>query len=95
MTELLCRLFIRDRDNVNSPKTRRAYGTMASLVGIVLNILLFAAKFTVGTLAGSVSITADAVNKLQKTAVFLVAAVGVPGEHPVDGPEHQHIAKER
>ena len=40
MTELLCRLFIKDRKNVQDPAVRRAYGTLVSTVGIILNILL-------------------------------------------------------
>ena len=44
MTNLLCKLFIRDRDNTKSPKVRRAYGTLGSVVGIILNILLAAGK---------------------------------------------------
>ena len=41
MTRLLCRWFVKDADNVKNPKVRAAYGTLCSIVGIVLNILLF------------------------------------------------------
>ena len=50
MTELLCRLFVRDRENIGSPEVRRSYGTLASVVGIIVNILLAAGKIAVGNL---------------------------------------------
>ena len=53
MTELLTRLFIRDRDNVQDPAVRRQYGTLSGLCGICLNILLFLGKFIAGTVSGS------------------------------------------
>ena len=64
MIELLARLFIRDSRHTDDPRVRTAYGMLCSAVAITLNILLAAAKFVVGTLAGSVSITADAMNNL-------------------------------
>ena len=64
MIELLARLFIRNSRHTDDPRVRTAYGMLCSAVAITLNILLAAAKFVVGTLAGSVSITADAMNNL-------------------------------
>ena len=42
MIQLLARWLIPDRENVTSPAVRRAYGTLCGVVGIALNILLFA-----------------------------------------------------
>ena len=50
MTKLLIRLFIRDPANIQDRTVRTAYGNLACMVGIVCNVLLFAGKFTVGTL---------------------------------------------
>ena len=47
MTELLIRLFIRDKDNVQDPTVRQQYGTLSGLTGICLNILLWPALFLV------------------------------------------------
>lgn len=89
MTELLSRLFVKDRANTASPQVRRAYGMLVSITGIVLNILLFAAKFSVGTLFGSVAITADAVNNLSDAGSqiislisFRISAKPADREHP-------------
>ena len=53
MTELLSRIFIKNRDRVQDPRVRSAYGTLVSITGIVLNLILFVSKFLVGTLFGS------------------------------------------
>ena len=45
MIKLLVKLFIKDSENTPRPDVRSAYGTLCSIVGIVLNGLLFAGKF--------------------------------------------------
>lgn len=99
MTELLSRLFIKHHDDVTDPRVRRAYGTLSSVVGIVLNLLLFAAKFTVGTLFGSVSITADAINNLSDAGSqiislisFRISAKPADREHPFGHARIEYVA---
>lgn len=41
MTELLVKTFVKDYQNTEEAKVRTAYGVLASLVGIVCNLLLF------------------------------------------------------
>lgn len=76
MTKLLLRLFVRDGDNGENPKVRAAIGTLSGIVGIVCNVLLFAFKLLVGTLTGSVSITADALNNLSDASGSIVTFIG-------------------
>ena len=52
------------------------YGNLAGIVGIVCNVLLFAGKLLAGTLCGSVSVTADAVNNLSDASSSLVTLLG-------------------
>ena len=75
MTDLLSRLFVKNHRNVTDPRVRASYGTMVSVVGILLNLLLFAAKFLVGTLFGSVSIVADAMNNLSDSGSQIVSLI--------------------
>ena len=75
MTALLTRLFIRDRENVTSPAVRSAYGTMVSIVAICLNLLLFAAKYAVGWLTGSIAVPADAFNNLADAGTSLISLI--------------------
>ena len=75
MIRLLTRLFIKDHDNVQSPAVRSAYGTLCSVVGILLNLLLFAAKLAAGLLVGSLSIRADAINNLSDAGSSVISLV--------------------
>lgn len=85
MTNLLIRLFIKDRENIENPKVRSRYITLGSLVGILSNIFLFTVKFIIGFLSGSVSITADAFNNLSDVGSSVVTALGFKlSEKPAD-----------
>ena len=85
MTNLLPRLFVRGYDRYEDPDVRTAYGKLAGAVGIVCNVLLFAAKLIIGTLTGSVSITADAVNNLSDASSSVVTLIGFKlAEKPAD-----------
>lgn len=99
MTSLLVRLFIRNRDDVSSPTVRRAYGTMASTVGILANVLLAILKLVAGTLSGAISITADAINNLSDAASqvvsfisFKIAAKPADRHHPFGHARMEYVA---
>ena len=76
MTKLLLRLFVKDGENPDDPKVRAAVGTLSGVVGIACNLLLFGFKLLVGTLTGSVSITADAMNNLSDASGSIVTFIG-------------------
>ena len=85
MTRLLLRLFVRNADQTGDPKVRSAYGVLSGAVGILCNFLLFAGKLVVGTISGSVSVTADAVNNLSDASSSIVTLVGFRiAEKPAD-----------
>ena len=99
MTALLTRLFVKNNREVTDPHVRSSYGTLVSVVGIVLNLILFAAKFPVGTLFGSVSITADAVNNLSDAGSqiislisFRISAKPADREHPFGHARIEYVA---
>lgn len=76
MTSLLIRAFIKTPENTSNPVVRRRYGNVAGAVGIVTNLLLFVVKIIVGTMSGSIAVTADAVNNLSDSGSSLVTLVG-------------------
>lgn len=76
MVNALAKLFIKDYENVHSPAVRGAYGTLCSVLGIVLNVILFAGKFFAGTISKSVSITADAFNNLSDAGSSVITLIG-------------------
>lgn len=76
MTGWLLRKFVKNYDNTADPTVRDAVGRLSGIVGILCNVLLFAAKFLAGTLTGSVSITADAINNLSDASSSVVTLLG-------------------
>ena len=58
--------------------------SLCGIVGICLNVLLFAGKFLAGTLSGSIAITADAFNSLSDAGSSFVTLVGfqLAGQKP-------------
>jgi len=76
MITLLSRLFIKNREQVENQDVRRAYGMLCSIVGISLNVLLFAGKYLAGVLSGSIAITADAFNNLSDAGSSFITLVG-------------------
>lgn len=75
MTELLSRLFVKNYRNTSDIRVRRAYGTMVSVVGVILNLLLFSAKFAVGLMTGSLAIRADGINNLSDAGSQIISFV--------------------
>ena len=85
MTNLLLRLFVREYKDSKQPRVRSAVGKMSGVVGIICNILLFAMKLAVGTISGSVAITADALNNLSDATSSIVTLIGFKlAEKPAD-----------
>ena len=87
--KLLCRLFVPGIDQPEKPASRAACGIFSGYVGVLINIFLFAVKLTIGILAGSIAIAADAINNLSdagSSAVtilgFKLAAKPADKEHP-------------
>ncbi len=76
MTDLLLKIFIKNHTDLSASETRSSVGTLSGVVGIVCNIFLFALKLMIGTVSGSVSITADAMNNLSDATSSIVTLVG-------------------
>ncbi len=88
MISILEKLFIRDRHNVADPKVRTAYGTLCSVFGILLNILLFCAKLLGGIFSGSIAIIADSFNNLGDAGSSLITLFGFRLASKKPDPEH-------
>ena len=85
MTHFLLRLFVKNADQTSDPKVRAAVGTLSGVVGILCNFFLFLGKVIIGTLSGSVSITADAMNNLSDATSSVVTMLGFRlAERPAD-----------
>ena len=75
MTELLCKLFIKDRENIRSPEVRRSYGTLASVVGIIMNMIVAAGKVIVGAMFGAISLIGDGINNLSDAGSQIISFI--------------------
>ena len=75
MTNLLCKLFVKDHQNLEDPRVRARYGVFSGIVGILVNLLLFAGKLIVGVIFTSVAIMADAFNNLSDAGSSIVSMV--------------------
>lgn len=90
MTGLLIKLFVKNPDNIQDIRVRSAYGSLAGITGIVCNIFLFLFKLIAGTISGSVSITADAINNLSDASSNIISLIGFKmGSKPADS-EHPY-----
>lgn len=85
MIKLLLKLFVKNYENKEDKAVRAKVGKLSGIVGILCNVLLCAGKLLIGTLSGSVSITADAMNNLSDAASSIVTLVGFKlAEQPAD-----------
>ncbi|MDE6407818.1 MAG: cation diffusion facilitator family transporter, partial [Anaeroplasmataceae bacterium] len=89
------RLFIKNYKDTGEEKVREAHGRLASVFGIVSNLILFGIKLFAGILSASVSIIADSINNLSDMGSSLITLIGfklanapADEEHPYG---HQRI----
>ncbi len=95
----MCKLFVKNRDNIGSPEVRRAYGTLASVVGIIVNLLLATGKIAVGLLFGAISLAGDGINNLSDAGSqiisfisFKMAAKPADRDHPFGHARIEYVA---
>lgn len=83
MTDLLIKLFVKNKDDVQNQQVRSNYATLSGVTGIIANFLLFVGKLTIGILSASVSIVADAFNNIGDAGSSVVTLVGyrLSGKH--------------
>ena len=99
MTELLISSFIKDKSNIENPTVRSAYGKMASIVGIICNLLISVGKITIGLVIGSVAITADGVNNFADASSSVISLLGfkmaskpADEEHPYGHGRYEYLS---
>ena len=83
MTDLLIKLFVKNKDDVQNQHVRSNYATLSGITGIIANFMLFVGKLTIGILSASVSIIADAFNNIGDAGSSVVTLVGyrLSGKH--------------
>ncbi|MBC2578826.1 cation diffusion facilitator family transporter [Clostridium sp. DJ247] len=76
ISNFLIKKFIREYSDVKNKKVRDKYGYLGGIVGILVNVLLFGVKFTIGMVVNSIAVTADAFNNLSDVASSIVTIFG-------------------
>ncbi len=99
LIKLLTRLFVKNSEDIKNPEVRSAYGNMSGIVGIFLNLCLFAAKLTAGIVSASISVVADAFNNLSDAGSSVVTFLGfklasrpADKEHPFGHGRYEYVA---
>ena len=89
MTNLLIKIFIKDKENVENQEVRGKYAMLSSITGIVVNILLSVFKLIIGLISNSMSIISDALNNVTDAGSSVVTMIGfkmsqkkVDADHP-------------
>ncbi len=76
MTELLVKLFVKNSSDTKNASVRASYGNLGSIIGIACNLFLCVLKITIGSITGSISITADGLNNLSDMGSSVITMVG-------------------
>lgn len=99
MTDLLIKLFVKNKDDVRDPAVRSNYAMLSSTTGIIANILLFIGKLIIGILSASVAIIADAFNNIGDAGSSVVTMIGfrfsgkhADKEHPMGHGRFEYIS---
>lgn len=76
MTNLLIKLFVKNAQNTENMQVRESYGSLASIMGIVWNIVLSLIKIVAGMLSHSISIIADGLNNFTDMGSSVITMIG-------------------
>lgn len=99
MTEFIAKHFVRDYKNITDPKVRDSYGVVASIFGLISNVILFVVKLLIGFIFSSMAIISDALNNMADFGNSSVSLIGFklskkPGdkEHPYGHARIEYLA---
>ncbi len=88
MISFLAKKFIPNHTDTSSPAVRTAYGMLAGVMGVALNVLLCLGKLFAGTVSGSIAITADAINNLSDAGSSVITLIGFKLSSKKADPHH-------
>ncbi|SKA73510.1 cation diffusion facilitator family transporter [Clostridium sp. USBA 49] len=76
LSQFLVSKYIKDYKNTKDEKVRTAYAYLGGIIGIIVNVILFTIKLSVGIISKSIAVTADAFNNLSDAASSVITIVG-------------------
>lgn len=76
ISKLIIKKFIKNYDDVKNKDVREKYGYIGGIIGILINLLLFGIKITIGIFSNSIAVIADAFNNLSDVASAVITIFG-------------------
>ncbi|MDD2446227.1 MAG: cation diffusion facilitator family transporter [Tissierellia bacterium] len=76
VTNYLLNKILKGHTDYNKKETRTKVGTLASIVGLIANVLLSAIKIIIGIVISSVSVIADGMNNLSDAGSSIITLIG-------------------
>ena len=76
MMAQLIKLYFKGKPNTSNTAVKKAYASLSSIAGIILNLLLCTAKIMTGFFSRSVAISADGFNNLSDAGISLMTLLG-------------------
>lgn len=76
ISNFLVNKFVKNHENTKDRTVRNAYGQLGGVIGIIINLILFTIKLSVGVLISSIAVMADAFNNLSDAASSIVTIIG-------------------
>lgn len=99
MLEIIIKHLSNKYGDIKTPKARQKCGEVCGTLGIILNILLFAAKLFAGAVCNSLAIIADAFNNLSDAGSSVITLIGFKisakkpdNEHPFGHARAEYIS---
>lgn len=99
MFDFFLKRFVKDHENISNPDVRLNIIGLSSLMGIVMNVLLFLSKLIIGLYINSTAILNDAFNNLSDSLVSIMAYIGskfskkpADDEHPFGHGRVEYVA---
>ena len=88
------RLFIKDDENVEDPIIKQRHGKLASVTGIVLNLIMCAFKIGMGLITGAISVLSDGINNLSDAGSSVITLLGFKLSGKKPDKKHPYGTKE-
>lgn len=75
-SNLIISKFIKNYDDISDKNVRENYGILSSIVGLIVNFILFLIELSIGIILNSISVIADAFHNLADVSSSLVTLIG-------------------
>ena len=99
LSQILIKRFIKDYLKTESPDVRKSYGLLSGIVGIIANVLLFAAKLAMGIFINSIAFIemlnnlTDAFSSVAVMLGFRLASKPADEKHPFGHGRIEYITR--